>query len=329
MKKRILSGIKPTGDLTLGNYIGAIRQFVNLQDDYENFIFIADLHALTVYNDPKELKEKIRKIAGIYLACGLDPKKSTIFLQSENVYHANLSWILECNSYMGELSRMTQYKDKSKNSKSDNISCGLFTYPVLMASDILIYDADIVPVGQDQVQHVEITRDIANRFNNKYGKTFKIPDYQLPKEGIKIKDLQNPLKKMSKSDDNNKGCIFLLDEPSMARKKIMSAITDSDMIVKYDELNKPGISNLMTILSSLTNKTFKEIELEFKNKNYGEFKKEVATVVENFLIDLQAKYNSIINSELIDSVLDNGLKVTNEIARKKLEEVKIKVGVTR
>lgn len=330
MKKRLLTGIKPTGNLTIGNYIGAISQCVAMQDDYESFIFIADLHSITIDNDPKELRENIRKTAGIYLASGLDPNKNTIFLQSENVYHANLSWILECNSYMGELSRMTQYKDHKAKAKNDsNLSCGIFTYPVLMASDIVIYDADVVPVGIDQKQHVELTRDLAIRFNNKYGNTFKVPEPVVLKEFAKIYDLQDPTKKMSKSDKIAKGAIMLLEDPESARKKIMSAVTDSEAIVKYDPDNKPGISNLMTIYKAFTNKDYKDIELEFKDKNYGEFKKAVAEAVVNFLTNLQTKYKEIINSDLIDKVLDNGKLVTEEITSKKLQEVKEKVGIVR
>lgn len=329
MKKRLLSGIKPTGELTIGNYIGAIRQFIELEKEYETFIFVADMHALTVYNEPKVLHERIRKLIALYLACGLDPKKNTIFLQSENLYHANLSWVLECNSYVGELSRMTQYKDKSSKQSNNSISCGLFTYPVLMASDILLYDIDIVPVGIDQKQHVELARNIAIRFNNRYGTTFKIPEPVIPKEGAKIKDLQNPTKKMSKTDDNEKGYILLLDDIEKARKKIMSSVTDSENKIKYDEENKPGISNLITIYSSLTNMTIKEVEEKFENKNYGEFKKEVADVVCNLLEKIQAKYNEIINSNLIDEVLDEGRKKTTLIASSKYEAVKNKIGLTR
>ncbi len=329
MKKRLLSGIKPTGELTIGNYIGAIKQFVKMQEDYETYIFVADMHALTIYNDPKELHEKIRRITALYLACGLDPKKNTIFLQSENLYHANLSWVLECNSYIGELSRMTQYKEKSQNLNNNSITCGLFTYPVLMASDILLYDTDVVPVGIDQKQHVELARNIAIRFNNRYGTTFKVPEPIIPKEGAKIKDLQNPTKKMSKSDDNEKGYILLLDDIEKARKKIMSSVTDSDNKIKYDEENKPGISNLITIYSSLTDITIEETEKKFKDSNYGEFKKEVANVVCNFLEDIQKRYNEIINSNLVDQVLDEGNKKTTLLAKAKYEAVKNKIGLVK
>ena len=325
--KRLLSGIKPTGDLTLGNYIGALKQFSSMQKQYETFIFVADLHALTVYNDPKELKRKIRDIVAIYLACGLDPKYTTLFIQSENLYHTNLSWVLECNTYMGEASRMTQYKEKSRN--KENVSVGLFTYPMLMASDILIYDADVVPVGIDQKQHVELARNIAERFNNKYGNTFKIPEPIIPQTGAKIYDLQNPTKKMSKTEENDKGVIILLEDPNIARKKIMSAVTDSDMKVCYDVENKPGISNLLTIYASLKDISIKDAESEFKNSNYGEFKKQVADTVVDFLTDLQGKYKKIISDGSIDKLLDDSNEKVRSIAKEKVKDIFNKVGVGR
>ena len=325
--KRLLSGIKPTGDLTLGNYIGALKQFKDMQKEYETFIFVADLHALTIYNEPTELKKKIKDIIAIYLSCGLDPKHTTLFIQSENLYHANLGWILECNTYMGEASRMTQYKEKS--GKEKNISVGLLTYPMLMAADILMYDADIVPVGIDQKQHVELARNIAERFNHKYGETFKIPEPVISRTGAKIYDLQNPTIKMSKTSDNDKGCIILSEDKEIARKKIMSAVTDSESIIKYDPENKPGISNLLTIYSSLKDITIEEAEKEFTGKNYGEFKKCVADLVVDFLTDLQEKYNYYISSDLIDKILDESNKKVQEISSKKIKEVFNKVGVGR
>lgn len=327
--KRLLSGIKPTGELTLGNYIGAIKQFVAMQENYESYVFVADLHALTIYNEPEVLRKRIRDIIAIYLACGLNPKNTTLFLQSENMFHNNLAWVLECNSYMGELSRMTQYKDKSKNLKDTSISCGLFTYPVLMASDILIYDADVVPVGVDQKQHVELARNIALRFNNKYGETFRVPDPIIPEAGAKIYDLVNPLKKMSKSDDSGKGCIMLLEEPESAYKKIMSAVTDSDNKVFYDKENKPGISNLLVIYSSLKEISIEKAEKEFKDCNYGEFKRQVASVVVTFLKDIQAKYNEVLESGIINSVLDNSNVKVRDIAEKKIKDVYKKIGIGR
>ncbi len=325
--KRLLSGIKPTGELTLGNYIGALKQFSEMQKDYETFIFVADLHAITINNDREELKKRIKDIIAVYLACGLDPKYTTLFIQSENIYHANLGWIFECNTYIGEASRMTQYKEKSQKEK--NISVGLFTYPMLMAADILMYDADVVPVGIDQKQHVELARNLAERFNHKYGSTFKIPEPIIPKTGAKIYDLQNPTKKMSKSDDNDKGCIILLEDPKKARKKIMSAVTDSETIVKYDPINKPGISNLLVIYSSLKDISIKDAELEFVDKKYGEFKKNVADVVVEFLTNLQEKYNSILKSGIIDTILDESNKRVQEISKQKLEIVREKIGLGR
>ena len=243
--KRILTGLKPSGELTLGSLIGCINQMVKLQDEYDSFMFVPDMHAITVKQDPKMLRERIRKNVALYLACGVDPDKNTIYLQSENLYHANLSWVLECTTYMGEASRMTQYKDKS--SKGENVTVGLFTYPILMAADILLYDADYVPVGIDQKQHVELARDIALRFNKTYGDTFKMPEPMMSEVGVKIMDLQEPTKKMSKSDETYKGVILLLDDEKTIRKKIMSAVTDSDNKIYYDKDNKPGVSNLLTI----------------------------------------------------------------------------------
>ena len=275
--KKILTGLKPSGELTLGSLIGAIDQMVKYQDEYDSYLFVPDLHAITVSQDPKILNERIRKNIALYLACGIDPNKNTIYLQSDNLYHANLSWILECNTYMGEASRMTQFKDKS--SKGENVTVGLFTYPILMAADILLYDADYIPVGVDQRQHVELARDIAIRFNNKYGETFKIPESLVPKVGAKIMDLQDPTKKMSKSDETYKGTILLLDSEKDIRKKIMSAVTDSDSKVYYDPENKPGVSNLLTIYAAVTNNNLDDVCDKFKDYNYGSLKKEVADVV--------------------------------------------------
>ena len=325
--KRLVSGIKPTGELTLGNYIGAIKHFKEMQKDYETYVFVADLHALTVDNNPEELKRKTKDIIGIYLACGLDPKYTTLFIQSENMYHANLGWIFECNTYMGEASRMTQFKEKSKN--KENITVGLFTYPMLMASDILLYDADVVPVGIDQKQHVELARNIAERFNNKYGETFKVPEPIIPKTGAKIYDLQNPTKKMSKSDESDKGVIMLLEDTNKTRKKIMSAVTDSDNKVKYDPENKPGISNLLTIYTSLKEISMEEAEKEFAGFGYGDFKKAVADTVVSFIEDLQTKYNEIINSDIIDKILDESNIKVRKLAEEKYEEVSKKIGLGR
>ncbi len=327
--KRLLSGIKPTGEFTLGNYIGAIRQFVEMQKNYESYVFIADLHALTIYNDPEVLRTRIRELVGIYLACGLDPKYTTIFIQSENMYHANLGWVLECNSYMGEMSRMTQFKEKSKNKGNEAISVGLFTYPDLMAADILMYDADVVPVGVDQKQHVELARNLAERFNHRYGDTFKVPEPIISESGAKIYDLQNPTKKMSKSDESGKGCIMLLEDITSAKKKIMSAVTDSDNKVAYDKENKPGISNLLVIYSSLEGMTIEEAEAKFADSGYGDFKRAVADSVEKFLTQLQAKYKEVLDSGLIDKVLDDSNAKVHVIAETKVKEVYKKIGVGR
>lgn len=325
--KRMLTGLQPSGELTLGSLIGGINQSIKYQEQYDSFIFVPDLHTITVPQDPKLLHERIKKNVALYIACGIDPNKNTIYIQSENLYHTNLSWILECNTYMGEASRMTQYKDKSK--KFTNVPVGLFTYPILMASDILLYDADYVPTGIDQKQHVELARDLATRFNNKYGETFKVPEPMIPSMGAKIMDLQEPTKKMSKSTENPKGNIYLLDDESTIRKKIMSAVTDSDGFVKYDPENKPGISNLITIYSTLKGISIEETENYFKDYNYGNLKKEVADIVVEKLTSIQEKYNQIINSDLIDKVLDEGKVKVNDIASKKYEEVIKKVGLGR
>ena len=325
--KRLLTGLQPTGVITLGNYIGAIKQMVENQGKYESFIFVADLHSLTVLNDNNNIKENTRSLLALYLACGIDPKLNTIFVQSDNEYHTNLSWVLECHTYYGELSRMHQFKEKSK--KSVNFSAGLFTYPVLMAADILLYDTDLVPVGMDQKQHVEIARDIAIRFNKRYGDTFTVPDCLISESGTKIMDLQTPEKKMSKSAENKKGVIFLLDSEKDIRKKIMSATTDSDMLVKFDKENKPGISNLISIYASLKNMEIEEVEELFKDSNYGNFKKCVADVVVEELTKIQNKYNEIINSDIIDKILDENIEKVRRIAKEKYDLVKEKISIGR
>lgn len=324
--KKCLSGIKPTGRLTLGNYIGAISQFVQLQDKYEMFVFIANLHAITVAQDPKELKQNTKDLIALYLACGLDPEKTTLFLQSDVKEHAELGWIMTCHSYMGELSRMTQYKDKTAKQET-GITAGLFTYPSLMAGDIILYDADVVPVGVDQKQHVELCRDLVHRFNNAYGDTFIVPEPIVPKVGAKVMSLQTPTKKMSKSEENPKGCIYLLDEPSVARKKIMSALTDSIGVVKFDEENQPGISNLLTIQSVLSGESIESIVQKFEGKGYGDFKKYVGDSVFQFLTTLQAKYKEVIESGIIEETLKQGSEKASYIARKKMYKVRKKLGL--
>ncbi len=325
--KKILTGLQPTGTITLGNYIGAIKQMVEYQDKYDSYIFVADLHSITIPQDKEELPKKIRSLIALYLACGIDPNKNTIFIQSENPYHTNLSWLLECNTYYGELSRMHQFKEKSK--KNENFTAGLLTYPVLMAADILLYDINKVPVGIDQKQHVEISRDIAIRFNKKYGDTFIIPEPIISESGTKILDLVDPSKKMSKSSENQKWVIRLLDDPEVARKKIMGATTDSEMSVKYDPENKPGISNLINIYVSLTNKSIEQTEEQFKDSNYGTFKSAVADEVVKLLSSIQDKYNKYINSGELDRILDEGKDKVVKIAKEKYEIAKHNMGLYR
>ena len=323
--KSILTGIQPSGVITLGNYIGAIKQMVRMQDEFKSYIFIADMHAITVPQDPKILHENIRSLVALYIACGIDPDKNIIFIQSENEYHANISWLLECNTPFGELSRMTQFKDKS--SKNANFYAGLFTYPVLMAADILAYDVDYVPVGIDQKQHVELTRNIAIKFNKKYGETFKIPDAYITKEGTKIMDLVNPDKKMSKSSENQKGVIRMLDDINTIRKKIMGATTDSDCLIHFDPENKPGISNLINICVALTGKSIQEIEAMFAGKNYGDFKHFVADIVTTEIETIQGRYQKIINSPELDKLLDENVAITRALAKEKFLLIKEKMGL--
>ena len=325
MKKTLLTGLKPTGSLTLGNYIGSIKQMVDNQDKYNSYLFIADMHAITVSVDREELHKNIRDFMALYLACGVDPSKNVIYLQSDIEYIPCISWLLECNTYYGELSRMIQFKEKSK--KNANFSSGLLTYPVLMASDILVVDADYVPVGIDQKQHVELTRDIAIRFNKKYGETFVIPEPLVTTVGTKIMDLVDPTKKMSKTEENPKGVIGLLDDVNVARKKIMGATTDSEMKVIFDRDNKPGISNLINIYSSLTNKSVEEIEQEFIDSNYGSFKTKVADVVVEEITKIQTKYNEILNSNMLDEILTKGKEKNIEISKEIYEKMKKSIGL--
>ena len=325
--KRMVSGIKPTGELTLGNYIGALRNFVKYQDDYELYVFIANLHCVTVYQDPKELRKNLKDAIALYLACGLDPEKCTIFLQSDVYEHAQLGWLMTCMSYMGELSRMTQFKEKTQNARDENITAGLFVYPPLMAADILLYDADYVPVGEDQKQHVELTRDLAQRFNNRYSETFVVPEPLVAKVGARIMSLSDPTKKMSKSEETNKGCIYLLDDINVAKKKIMSAVTDMCAHVNYDKENQPGVSNLLEIMSSLSGEPIDSIVARYEGKGYGEFKKEVSEVVAKELTMIQDRYNEIMKSGLIEQVLKEGAERAHRIAFKKLKKVQKKMGI--
>ena len=325
--KKILTGLKPTGELTLGNYIGAIKQMKQLQDNYESYLFVADLHALTVPQDPKELKRRIKDFLALYISCGIDPKKNMIYLQSENEFIPAISWLLECTTYHGEATRMIQFKEKSKQHK--NFSVGLLTYPILMAADILYADIDLVPVGIDQKQHVELARDIAIRFNKMYGDIFVVPEPLISETGTKIKDLKNPTKKMSKSEENPNGVILLLDDEKKIRKKIMGATTDSDMSVHFDEENKPGISNLMNIYSALTDRSIEDIEKEFEDANYGTFKKKVADVVVDVLTKIQTRYQELLTSDELDQILNEGIAKSRELAKKKYQEMTKLMGLER
>ena len=324
--KKILSGIQPSGKLTLGNYLGALKNWVNIQDEYNCMFFVADLHSITVTQEPKTLNENIKKIIMQYLACGIDPNKNTIFIQSHVHEHAELGWILNNSTYMGELNRMTQYKDKS--AKQQNIKVGLFDYPVLMAADILLYDADYVPVGEDQRQHLEMTRTIAKRFNAQYGETFKIPEPYILKEGARIMSLQDPTKKMSKSDSNPNAYISLLDEKDVIIKKFKRAVTDSLNTVRYSD-EQPGIKNLINIYSCITGKKIEEIEKEFDGVGYGTFKEAVGDAVASSLMKIQEKYNEFSkpeNENLLKEIYTRGAEQASSIAKPKLKEVYKSVG---
>ena len=323
--KRVFSGVQPTGNIHLGNYLGALKQFVELQDDHECIYCIVDMHAITVPQNPKELRDHILDVAALYLAVGLDPKKSIVFVQSDVPGHAELSWVLTCNSYTGELSRMTQFKDKSKNKES--APTGLFSYPVLMAADILLYDTDIVPVGNDQKQHIELCRDIAIRINNKYKKTFVVPDGRFLKEGARIMALDDPTKKMSKSAENIHSRISLLDEPSKIKKSIMKATTDSDGVVRFDVENKPGISNLLNIYSVLSGMTIPELEAKYEGKGYGDFKKDLVEVVVEALAPIKERYEEIRHSDELIEILKDGAVRADAIAQQTMKRVKENFGL--
>ncbi len=326
-KKVMLSGIQPSGDLHLGNYLGAVKNWAELADEFDCYYFMADLHTLTVRQNPKELRRRSTEQLAQYIACGLDPEKNTLFLQSHVHEHAELGWILNCYTMFGELSRMTQFKDKSAKN-SENINGGLFTYPALMAADILLYQADFVPVGEDQKQHCELTRDIATRFNNLYGETFKVPEPYIPKVGARIMSLGAPQNKMSKSDPQ--GCVFLLDKPEDIARKFKRAVTDSDTeyCVRYAPDEKPGVANLMSIYSSVTGKSFEEIEREFDGKGYGVFKPAVGeAVIENLRPIREEAERIIADKAYLSSVYTEGAKKAQYIARKTLRKVYKKVGL--
>ena len=325
-KKRILSGIKPSGELTLGSYLGAIKNWVELSSEYECFYMMADMHAITVRQNPAELRRRTLLQLAQYIACGLDPKENTIFIQSHVPAHAELSWVLSCYTMFGELSRMTQFKDKSAKNAT-NINAGLFTYPVLMAADILIYQADLVPVGEDQKQHVELTRDIATRFNGVYGDVFTMPEPFIPKTGARIMSLQEPANKMSKSEQDNGGCVCLLDKPETIMKAFKRAFTDSDTCVRYDPEGKPGISNLMQIYSVITGKSFSEIEDAFAGAGYGVFKTTVGEAVVELLRPVREEAERLFaDKAYLESVYKDGAERAAYVADKTVRKVYKKVG---
>lgn len=325
MSERILTGIKPTGQLTLGNYIGVLRNLPKMSERGECIFFIADLHALTLPIEPETLRQNSIDLASFYLAAGLDPKKVTLFLQSSVSEHAELNAILQNYLYMGELSRMTQFKDKASKMNESAIGLGLFAYPVLMASDIVLYDSDVIPVGEDQIQHVEITRDLVNRFNNRYGKILQMPKYEVRKVGARIMSLSDPTVKMSKSDP--KGDIFLKDDMKTVRKKIMSAVTDTGCEVKYDPENKPGISNLLTIYAAIKDMSIEDAEKEFVGKRYGEFKTAVADAVIAELEPFQNRYKEIVENKEYEQVLKEGAVKAKKLAHETLVRVQKAVGL--
>jgi len=324
MKRRIFSGAQPTGQLHIGNYLGAIKNWVALQDEYEAFYCIVNLHAITLPQDPKTLRQKTLDLARIYLAAGVDPEKSTIFIQSDVPEHAELTWVLSCIARMGELERMTQFKDKGKGN-TERAGVGLFTYPVLMASDILLYQTDLVPIGQDQKQHLELTRDLAERFNRDFGETFKIPEPYIPKAGASIKSLQDPSKKMSKSDENDNASIFLLDDADTITKKIKRAVTDSGITIEFDQ-SRPAINNLLTIYRLLTNKTPEECVAHFAGKGYGQFKTELADQTVEFLRPFQERVKQY-DDETLDEILKSGADKARGIAAVTLADVYRRMGI--
>lgn len=329
--KRILSGIQPTGSINLGTYLGSVKNFVKLQDkmpDYEFFIFIADLHAITIHKDKQFLRKKIKELAALYVACGLDPEKVNLFIQSEVPAHSQLQYILQCNTYIGELERMTQFKDKAKKQEK-GVTVGLFSYPTLMAADILLYDPDYVPVGRDQKQHLELTRDIAVRVNNKYNDIFTVPEPLIAEIGAKIQSLSDPTSKMSKSDPNEKSRIDMLDPENIIKKRIRSAVTDSIGTIKYDPIERPGISNLLTIYSVITNTSFKDIEKKYDGIGYKEFKEDLGEIVYQELKPIQNRYNELINSKELDEILDKGRDRANQVASKKIHKLMDRIGLGR
>lgn len=327
-KKRIFSGVQPSGNITLGNYLGAIKNWVNLQDNYECIFAMMDLHTITVRQTPSELRRRTLELLALYIACGIDPEKCVLFIQSQNSAHAELGWVLDCYTYMGELQRMTQFKDKSAR-HADNINAGLFTYPVLMASDILLYQTDLVPVGKDQMQHIEICRDIAQRFNSVYGDVFKIPEGLLVKSGAKIMSLQEPTKKMSKSDPNPKSFISMMDDFTVIAKKIKSAVTDSEGVIEYrpDDDSKAGINNLLSIMAVMTDKTPEAVAQSFAGEGYGVFKNAVAEAVVETIRPIREEYDRIIKDKAyLQGIYKDGAQSAYRIAQRTLKKVYKKVG---
>ena len=329
-KKRIFSGVQPSAIPTIGNYIGAMKNFVALQDEYDCTYCIVNQHAITVPQDPKKLKEQTRSLAALYLAIGLDPEKSTIFVQSEVPAHAQAAWIVQCNVGVGELERMTQYKDKSQ--KQQSVSAGLLTYPPLMVADIVLYNAEVVPVGEDQKQHMELTRDFVERFNSRYGngnKLLVLPEPFIPKAGARVMSLQTPTKKMSKSDANVKEYISMLDEPAVIRKKIKSAVTDSSGVIEFDPAEKPGVSNLLTIFSAFSGESIDSLVDRFKGVGYGQFKEELADAIIAVMEPIQERYYELLKSDKLDAILDEGAKKANYVANKTLRKMEKAVGLVR
>lgn len=323
--KRVFSGVQPTGNIHIGNYLGALKQFVELQQDHDCIYCIVDLHSITLPQDPKILRDNILDVAALYLAVGLDPKKSVVFVQSMVPGHAELAWILMCNSYTGELSRMTQFKQKSRDSES--APTGLFTYPILMAADILLYDTDVVPVGNDQKQHIEITRDLAERVNNKYGNTFVVPDGRFLKEGARIMSLDDPTSKMSKSAENIHSRISLLDDANKIKKSIMRSTTDSEGTIRFDSINKPGVSNLLNIYSAFSGMGIADIEKKYEGCGYGDFKKDLVEVVSGAIMPIQQRYHEIRKSKELIDILKDGAERANTISERTLNRVKEKFGL--
>jgi len=324
----MITGVQPTGSFTLANYIGAIRNFVRLQAEHESYIFIADLHGITSYQDPQKIHNTILDLAALYIACGVDTKHTNFFVQSDVNEHSVLGYLIAFQCKVGELSRMTQYKAKSEKMGNSGIDLGLFIYPTLMAADILLYDAEIVPVGDDQRQHIEMTRDLGERFNKRYGDTFILPDYYIPRVGARILNLQNPTEKMSKSaPEDDKGTLFILDDIEITKKKIMSAVTDSESIVRFDLENKPGISNLITLMSVVCDMEIQDIEQKYANANYGTFKRDLAESVGEFILPIQDKFNHYRNSNELLEILENGKIAASAVAEKKLKTVRVKMGI--